>query len=128
MSGPPHSDLGVVRTLSPAPIRGPVRTPLEDERAARPAARSRALPSVAAEMIRLPGGTFLMGSDEVEGRGADREGPVREVRLRAFWIDRCAVSNARFAQFVAATHYVTDAERYGWSFVFAGLLGDDSAT
>jgi formylglycine-generating enzyme required for sulfatase activity len=116
-----------VQAFSAVPLRGPVAPPLDDERAGRPAARWRALPNVDAEMVRLPGGTFLMGSGEVDDCGTEAGGPVREVRLRAFWIDRCAVSNARFARFVAATHYVTEAERYGWSFVFAGLLGSDGA-
>ena len=35
------------------------------------------------------------------------------------------VTNAEFAAFAAATGYVTDAERLGWSFVFGGLLPDD---
>ena len=35
------------------------------------------------------------------------------------------MTNDRFAAFVDATGYVTDAERIGWSFVFAGLLPDD---
>ena len=47
------------------------------------------------------------------------------VRLDAFLIDRHAVSNQRFERFVLATSYQTDAERLGWSFVFAGLLPDD---
>jgi formylglycine-generating enzyme required for sulfatase activity len=36
-----------------------------------------------------------------------------------------AVTNHRFAAFVSATGYVTEAERDGWSFVFAGRLPDD---
>ena len=59
------------------------------------------------------------------GRGwlpCGRRGPVRSVTLRPFRIDRVAVSNAPFAAFVDATRHVTEAERYGWSFVFAGLL------
>jgi formylglycine-generating enzyme required for sulfatase activity len=40
-------------------------------------------------------------------------------------IDSCAVSNTEFAEFVAATGYVTEAERFGWSFVFGGLLPDN---
>jgi formylglycine-generating enzyme required for sulfatase activity len=76
-------------------------------------------------MLRLPGGTFLMGSDDVQAYPADGEGPVRAVSLRPFWIDATAVSNARFDEFVASTGYVTDAERFGWSFVFHGLLPDD---
>ena len=55
----------------------------------------------------------------------DGEGPVREVQLRPFWIDADAVTNAQFAAFVEATGHVTEAERFGWSFVFAGLLPDD---
>ncbi len=76
-------------------------------------------------MILLPGGAFLMGSDDGVGYPADGEGPVREVTLAAFRIDATAVTNREFASFVAATAYVTDAERFGWSFVFAGLLPDD---
>jgi formylglycine-generating enzyme required for sulfatase activity len=65
-----------------------------------------------------------MGSDDGEGYAEDGEGPVRRVTLSPFWIDVCAVTNAGFAAFVTATSYQTDAERYGWSFVFAGLLPD----
>ena len=38
--------------------------------------------------------------------------------LRPFSIDRYPVTNWIFSQFVEATGYLTDAERYGWSFVF----------
>jgi formylglycine-generating enzyme required for sulfatase activity len=47
------------------------------------------------------------------------------VSTSAFHVDRCAVSNADFAAFVARTGYRTDAERLGWAFVFGGLLPDD---
>ena len=73
-------------------------------------------------MVVVPGGEFLMGTDDAEGFPADGEGPVRTVRLDSFRVDAHAVSNDRFAQFVAATGYVTDAERIGWSYVFAGFL------
>jgi formylglycine-generating enzyme required for sulfatase activity len=76
-------------------------------------------------MVLLPGGEFLMGTDEAIGYAADGEGPVRRVSVAPFWIDPYAVSNDRFGAFVDATGYVTDAERYGWSFVFAGFLPDD---
>jgi formylglycine-generating enzyme required for sulfatase activity len=66
-----------------------------------------------------------MGAEDHDGFPADGEGPVREVELGAFEIDTVAVSNARFADFVDATDYRTDAERYGWSFVFGGLLPDE---
>jgi formylglycine-generating enzyme required for sulfatase activity len=58
-------------------------------------------------MVWIPGGSFLMGSD----RFYPEELPVREVRVDSFWIDRHPVTNAQFARFVAATGYVTLAER-----------------
>ena len=76
-------------------------------------------------MVLVPAGVFQMGCNRREGPPADGEGPVRAVWLEGFLIDRCAVSNARFARFVADTGYRTEAERLGWSFVFAGLLPDD---
>jgi len=76
-------------------------------------------------MTRLAAREFRMGSEAPEAIRADGEGPVRRIALDAFWIDRCAVSNAQFRAFVAATRHRTDAERLGWSFVFAGLLPDD---
>ena len=77
------------------------------------------------DMVLLDGGEFLMGSEDRDGFPADGEGPVRQVTLSSFWVDPVAVSNARFAAFVQATGHVTEAERYGWSFVFGGLLPDD---
>jgi formylglycine-generating enzyme required for sulfatase activity len=79
----------------------------------------------ARQMVRLGGGRFLMGTEDPDGFQADGEGPVRDIELSPFCIDAHAVSNGRFAEFVEATGYVTHAERYGWSFVFGGLLPDD---
>jgi formylglycine-generating enzyme required for sulfatase activity len=106
------------------------RTALEADAAAPADAASAtgadpsASPDVA-DMVTIPGGVFTMGCDRHEGHAADGEGPARAVSLRAFRLDRLAVTNARFEGFVAATGYRTDAERQGWSFVFAGLLPDD---
>lgn len=69
-------------------------------------------------LVRLDGGTFRMGADDGVGFPQDGEGPVREVTLRPFRISATAVTNAEFAAFVRDTGYVTDAERFGWSFVF----------
>lgn len=73
---------------------------------------------ILAGMVALQGGTFLMGTDYAESFPLDGEGPVRAVTLNAFAIDRHPVTNERFRQFVAATGYKTDAEGFGWSFVF----------
>jgi len=69
-------------------------------------------------MIRLDGGGFLMGSESEEGCPADGEGPVREVTLDPFFLDAEPVTNQRFREFIRATEYKTEAERFGWSFVF----------
>lgn len=73
-------------------------------------------------MVALPGGEFLMGAQDAEGFPADGEGPVRAVRVEPFLVDACAVTNEQYAEFVADTGYLTDAERLGWSYVFAGFL------
>ncbi len=70
------------------------------------------------------GGSFRMGSDDFRFP-ADGEGPVRRVTVSPFRIACYAVSNLQFGDFVRATGYTTDAERYGWSFVFEGLLPPD---
>jgi formylglycine-generating enzyme required for sulfatase activity len=69
-------------------------------------------------MISLPGGTFLMGTDYAGAFPQDGEGPVRPVTLDPFLIDTFTVTNDLFARFVSETGYKTDAERFGWSFVF----------
>ncbi|KQX48891.1 MULTISPECIES: SUMF1/EgtB/PvdO family nonheme iron enzyme [unclassified Paenibacillus] len=69
-------------------------------------------------MVYLQGGKFLMGTDDKEGFPADGEGPVREVELHPFYIDETVVTNAKFANFIQDTGYQTEAERFGWSFVF----------
>ncbi|PZE20060.1 formylglycine-generating enzyme family protein [Paenibacillus xerothermodurans] len=76
-------------------------------------------------MIHLSGGDFLMGTDDGEGFPADGEGPVRTVTLSPFYIDPCTVSNGQFAEFIESTGYVTEAERFGWSFVFHLLASDN---
>lgn len=57
----------------------------------------------------------------------DGEGLVRTVKLAAFRAEAVPVTNARFAAFVAATGYVTEAEAFGWAPVFRGLLRDPAS-
>ena len=58
-------------------------------------------------MRRIPGGGFLMGSD----RHYPEEAPAHRVRIAPFEMDETTVTNRQFAAFVAATGYVTVAER-----------------
>ncbi len=69
-------------------------------------------------MVLLEGGRFLMGTDDDIGFSSDGEGPIREVKVGQFYVDECSVSNHQFEQFVRSTKYRTEAERFGWSFVF----------
>ena len=64
-------------------------------------------PQVTAGMARIPGGTFLMGSD----RHYPEEAPAHKVSVRPFWIDTHAVTNRDFRRFVEGTGYVTLAEK-----------------
>ncbi|WP_461142873.1 formylglycine-generating enzyme family protein [Salinifilum aidingensis] len=75
--------------------------------------------------VPLPGGAFTMGSEDERAYAEDGEGPVRDVRVSPFRISPTAVSNREFARFVDDTGYRTEAEEFGWSFVFAGLLPDE---
>jgi formylglycine-generating enzyme len=62
---------------------------------------------VGSEMVEIPAGGFRMGS----ARFYPEEGPVREVEVDGFAIDRGPVTVGEFARFVGETGYVTVAER-----------------
>lgn len=60
-----------------------------------------------ANQVWIPSGTFKMGAEDFY----PEEAPVHEVTVDGFWMDRYEVTNEQFAEFVAATDYVTLAER-----------------
>ena len=57
-------------------------------------------------MVYVSGGTFEMGDTIYP-----EEEPLHHVSVKGFWIDTHEVTNDQFAAFVAATGYVTVAER-----------------
>src|SRR3954464_471869 len=59
------------------------------------------------ELVEVPGGAFRMGSTSFY----PEEAPIHSVTVAAFAIDRHPVTNAQFAEFVAATGHVTVAEK-----------------
>ena len=77
------------------------------------------------DWVDIPGGAFVMGTDEPYRYQGDGEGPAREVTVGAFRLARHSVTNDQFAEFVRATGHVIEAERYEWSFVFHMFLPDD---
>lgn len=58
-------------------------------------------------MVHVPGGTFLMGSNEFY----PEERPVHRATVDAFWMDAHPVTNSEFGRFVRETGYATIAER-----------------
>jgi len=76
-------------------------------------------------MVEIPAGRFEMGTDNDVGYPADGESPARTVELDSYYTDQHAVTNAEFYEFVTETGYTTEAERYGWSFVFQNHVEDD---
>ncbi len=75
-------------------------------------------------VIGLDGGPFAMGTNDRRFPG-DGEGPVREVTVDPFSIARHSVTNRQFASFAADTGYATEAEKFGWSFVFHHFVSEE---
>ena len=63
----------------------------------------------------VPAGQFIMGAPRDV---SDADHLFAPVYLDAYWIDQTEVTNAMFAKFVAATQYITDAQKSGSAFVY----------
>jgi formylglycine-generating enzyme required for sulfatase activity len=73
------------------------------------------------ELVELPAGSFAMGSNDFY----PEEAPVRTVSVSGLAIDRHPVTNAQFGEFVAATRYVTIAERKPDPALYPDINPDD---
>ncbi|MEI6272513.1 MAG: SUMF1/EgtB/PvdO family nonheme iron enzyme, partial [Phycisphaerae bacterium] len=60
-------------------------------------------------MVHIPGGEFVMGTDDAQSYETER--PAHRVKVAAFMMDVTEVTNEQFKVFVDATHFVTQAER-----------------
>ena len=89
--------------------------------------RTGGVPGATSGMALVPAGEFLIGTEDSGGFLADGEGPVRIVGVDTFYIDTCAVTNRQFSRFVRSTRYKTEAESFGWSFVFHEFLSPRAA-
>lgn len=74
-------------------------------------------------MVLVNGGTYQIGTDEPVFV-ADGESPARLVHLDSYYIDAQEVSNQAFHDFIKLSNYVTEAEKFGSSFVFEGILSE----
>lgn len=66
---------------------------------------------------RIPGGQALIGTAKAQ-IADDGESPQRKQRIAPFRMGLTTITNAEFAAFIDDTGFVTEAERFGWSFVF----------
>jgi len=93
----PRSTIGGFQPTAPEPLSAPAESP--------------------AGMVWIPGGEFSMGCADPRDQPFGGPDPMRDARpihrvhVDGFWMDRTEVTNDRFAEFVAATGYVTVAER-----------------
>ena len=76
-----------------------------------------------ANAITIKGGSGLVGT-RTPGIQDDGETPLRNTKIKPFHIGANTVTNAQFKAFIDATGYVTEAERFGWSFVFWAQVPD----
>ncbi|NP_001016106.2 sulfatase-modifying factor 2 precursor [Xenopus tropicalis] len=74
-------------------------------------------------MVQLDGGQFDMGTKASDGK--DGESPVRQVKVLPFAVDKYPVTNKDFREFVRAKKYKTEAEAFGWSFVFEDFVSEE---
>lgn len=78
---------------------------------------NRAPADAPAGMVWIPGGEFMMGAqidpsgNDVCMRATHDSRPIHRVAVDSFYMDKTDVTNDEFARFVAATGYVTVAER-----------------
>ena len=59
-----------------------------------------------AEMVKVPGGTFEMGSDN----GREDEKPAHKVKLNDFYMGKYEITVAQFRAFIESTNFKTEAE------------------
>jgi formylglycine-generating enzyme required for sulfatase activity len=103
----------------------PSREPAGGAATIRPEPPRDASAAPAAIRVHFPATRSIVGT-HTPLIAPDGEGPRRQVVLRSFALETVAVTNARFAAFIEATGYVTEAERFGWSPVFRLLLPADA--
>jgi formylglycine-generating enzyme required for sulfatase activity len=76
------------------------------------------------ELVRIPAGEFLMGSDPAKDKDAyDYDKPQHRIYVAEFDIGKYPVTVAQFSAFVTATDHRTQAEERGYGWVLIGDRG-----
>ena len=77
------------------------------------------------KLVRVPAGTFTMGSPKTERAHSKTESPLRDVTIsRDFHMSRCEITRGQFAAFVKDTDFKTQAEADGWAYAWDGKKWD----
>ncbi|KAL2087006.1 hypothetical protein ACEWY4_018065 [Coilia grayii] len=76
------------------------------------------------DMVYIHGGGFKMGTNAADGR--DGESPMKTVTVKPFKLDKYPVTNSDFRKFVKDQKYKTEAETFGWSFVFQDFVSEET--
>ena len=73
------------------------------------------------EFIRIPAGSFLMGSSDEDKLSRANEKPQHSLNIaKTYWLAKFPLTNAQFGQFVELTGYQTDAEKVGAAYGYEG--------
>lgn len=78
-------------------------------------------PPLTHKMVRIKGGIYSIGTNNPILK-ADGEAPMRPVDIDDYYLDRYEVSIGEFAEFVNKTGYISDAHRFGDSFILYSML------
>ena len=80
----------------------------------------------ATHFVQIPAGTFTTGTtaNDPDVILADGEAIRETVTIETFLLSKYPVTNAEFQQFIDQTGYVTEAEQFGWSYVFHLFVHD----
>eukprot|EP01112_Ceratiomyxa_fruticulosa_P013235 TRINITY_DN3706_c0_g3_i2.p1 TRINITY_DN3706_c0_g3~~TRINITY_DN3706_c0_g3_i2.p1 ORF type:complete len:415 (+),score=63.18 TRINITY_DN3706_c0_g3_i2:56-1246(+) len=76
-------------------------------------------------LVLIKGGTFRMGTDSKYVYPMDGETPIKTVFLDDYYFEETEVTNRDFKKFIDATQHKTEAEAFGWSFVFHHFIKED---
>jgi len=76
--------------------------------------------NVTMKLVRIPAGTFLMGSPETETGREKYETQHKVTISKPFYLGVTGVTRRQFQAFVELAGYQTDAEKRGWGTYFAG--------
>ena len=101
--------------------------PVTPQQSDRPRPTLRSSGGFLNDSVEIPGGAALLGTDKPQVAD-DGEGPLRTRRVKPFRLGKTCVTNTSFADFVTDTGYKTDAERFGWTFVFWSQVPDQLET